>query len=112
MEKTLLREILARNLAAAMEADPNIGTQQKLAAKARISQAHVSRLLLCEAAATLDIIAALSEAVKCQPWELIVDEHETRKAAIEKMLGPKSPHSEHPPGANTVVSIKRHKRRT
>jgi transcriptional regulator with XRE-family HTH domain len=87
MEKGELRQILARNLRQAMQNDPNIDTQEKLAARSGLSQSHISRLLLCEAASTTDALAALAKAAKCQPFELLTDTESTRRAAIERMLG-------------------------
>jgi transcriptional regulator with XRE-family HTH domain len=86
MEKGVLRQILARNLRQAMEIDPNIDTQEKLASKSGLSQSHISRILLCEAASTTDALAALAKAVKCQPFELLTDTESTRRAALERML--------------------------
>jgi transcriptional regulator with XRE-family HTH domain len=86
MKKEDLRQILARNLRAAMARDSTISTQEKLAAKSKLSQSHISRLLLCEAAATTDALMALAVAVRCEPWELLTDAQATRKAALEKLL--------------------------
>lgn len=87
MDKMELRQILARKIRDAMERDPNLETQQKMAARAGISQGHISRLLLCEAAATTDALVGLAKAMRCQPWELLADGESTRRAAIERMLG-------------------------
>lgn len=82
-----LREILARNLRARMEANPAIRTQELLEKKAGLGQATVSRILNCGGAATLDSLAALAQACECQAWELLVDDDATREAAIRKILG-------------------------
>lgn len=87
MKKTQLRQIVARNLRRAMERNPSCDTQTALAKRAGIGQSHVSRILRGESAATLDLLAAMAEALNIQPWELLADEEATRQAAIEKMLG-------------------------
>ena len=61
-------------------------TQAGVAKRAGVAQSHVSRLLRCEAAATTDLIAALSRALDVQPWELLADAEATRQAALEKMI--------------------------
>lgn len=87
MKKALLRQILAKNLQGAMEATPGVDTQITLAKRAGVGQSHVSRILRQESAATIDVIAALAEALNIQPWELLSDSEATRQAAMEKMLG-------------------------
>lgn len=87
MKKAQLRQILARNLQMAMERTPGADTQQALAKRAGVGQSHVSRILRGESAATIDVIAAMCEALNIQPWELLSDEESTRQAAMEKMLG-------------------------
>lgn len=90
MQKDLLRQILAANIERAMEG-AGFSTQPQLAKKARIGQSSVSRILRGESSATTDMIAALAEALKCQPWELLTDNETTRKAALERMiLGPQA----------------------
>jgi plasmid maintenance system antidote protein VapI len=91
MKKAVLRQILARNLQAAMETSPGVDTQMTLAKRAGIGQSHISRILRGESAATIDVIAALAEALNIQPWELLANDEATRQAALEKMLGG-SPH--------------------
>jgi len=86
MEKHLLRQILARNITQAMERKPDVSTQPALAEKAGIAQSHVSRILNCQLGAGLDKLAELSEALDCEPWELLVDEEATRERAIKRMI--------------------------
>lgn len=86
MEKTALRQVLARNLQRAMDSSPAIDTQQKVAAKAGLSQQHVSRILKCETSAGVDVLQRLAKAVRCAPWELLVDDDATRKEALERMI--------------------------
>jgi transcriptional regulator with XRE-family HTH domain len=81
-----LPQLLAVNVLRAMERDPSIDTQQKLAARSGLSQQHVSRILRAEVSAGLEVIGALAKALRCQPWELLVDEEATRQAALERMI--------------------------
>jgi transcriptional regulator with XRE-family HTH domain len=104
MKKALLRQILAKNLERAMEAAPGADRQLTLAKRAGVGQSHISRILRQESAATIDVIAALAEALNIQPWELLADSDSTRQAALEKMLGGRI--DERAP----VTPIKRHKR--
>src|SRR5688572_19364903 len=89
-----LRQILARNVADRMHRDHNLDTQAKLSAKSRVAQPHISRLLRCTTGITIDALAQLARAFGCQPWELLVDSHLTRRAALERMiLGDPAPDS-------------------
>jgi transcriptional regulator with XRE-family HTH domain len=86
MQKRDLRQVLARNIVAAMERVPGLDTQPALAAKAGIAQSQVSRILRAEIGCGLDILNALSTALQVEPWELLADSNATRRAAVEKML--------------------------
>lgn len=85
MNKATLRQILAANVARRMEA-AGITTQPALAKKANIAQSHVSRILAGNQSIGLDVIAAVAEAVGCEPWELLTDAEATRQAAMQKLL--------------------------
>lgn len=84
VDKKKIREVLARKLQAAIDAGE---TQTSLAQKAGTSQAHISRLLNCEAAATVDLLPGLAKALRCQPWELLLDDEEARKEILAKLIG-------------------------
>lgn len=62
-------------------------TQTALAQRSGIAQTHISRLLRCSSAATLETVAILSHALGMQPWELIVNDEATRAAVLERILG-------------------------
>ena len=80
------RQTLARNVADRMHRDPNLDTQEKLAARAKVAQPHISRILRGRSAATIDVLAGLARAFGCQPWELLVDTELTRQAALQRMI--------------------------
>lgn len=42
---------------------------------------------------SLDMIEALAMALGCSAWELLVDDDEMRRLAVEKILGPLRPQS-------------------
>lgn len=69
-----------------MKAQNTIATQPQLAEKSGVGQNTISRILLCNGAATLDVIAKIAHGIGCQPWELLVDEEETRREAMARML--------------------------
>jgi transcriptional regulator with XRE-family HTH domain len=85
------RQILARNIASRMDRDHNLDTQPKLSAKSHVAQPHISRILRGTSGATIDAIAKIARAFNCQPWELLVDSEQTRRAALERMLVRGSP---------------------
>jgi DNA-binding phage protein len=86
MNKEELLQVVIGKLRGAMQRDPNLDTQAKVAAKAGISQGHVSKLLLGEAAPTTDTLAGLAKALKCMPFELLVDDDAIRREVIERAL--------------------------
>lgn len=67
-----LRGVLARNLATVMENVPALGSQSKIAEKAKIGQTTVGRIARTEVSATIDNIEALARAIHVQPWQLLV----------------------------------------
>ena len=90
VKKEVLRQILARNVRERMDAG-SIDTQPKLAKAAGVAQSHISRVVGGKQSIGLDVIAALSEAFECQPWELLANDEATRQEAMERMiLGPRT----------------------
>lgn len=62
-------------------------TQTELAKRSGIAQTHISRLLRCTSAATLETVATLATALGMQPWELIVNDEATRASVLHRILG-------------------------
>ncbi len=81
-----LRQALADNIRRLMADKPGMDTQMAVATRAQIAQSHLSKVLWCEATATLHLIPAISRAFGVQPWELLARDEATRKAALERML--------------------------
>lgn len=97
VDNSELRKVVAHNLRRLMDQTPGLDTQEAVAKKAVIAQSHVSKILRCQANATLDLIAALGRAFNVLPWELLAEDESTRKAALERMLfGLTEPHREAP----------------
>lgn len=98
-----------------MERTPGLDTQPAVAKAAGIAQSQVSRVLNCEIGCGLDILAAFADAFDCDPWELIVDEEETRRSILERVIRgsavPDSIVGKHLPlPPNKVVAMRRRKR--
>lgn len=83
----VLRQTLAANITAELERSRILDSANSLAKRAGISQSHLSKVLRCDAALTTDKLAAIADALGCQPWELLANTEATRKAALERMLG-------------------------
>lgn len=107
--KKSLSEILADNVARAMEADPDIETQTKLAGRSggAFGQQHVGRILKGELSVGLDVLEGLAKAIRCEPWELLVDGEAAQQAAWERII--KRPRNNNEP--KNVVPITGRRRR-
>jgi transcriptional regulator with XRE-family HTH domain len=79
------REILSRNLLYRMEMN-SLKTQKELADKAKIGQSHVSRIINGECSATVDRLESMAGALKCEAYELLLDDDEARRALIERLM--------------------------
>ena len=111
MQIMLLRQILATNLKKRME---ERGMRQKeLEARSGISQSHISRIKRMESGATIDVLAAISGSLGCQPWELLIDDEVVRREALERMLGPRpsTPYAVHEAAPAPTGKRVAHKRR-
>ena len=86
-------EIVARNIAERMKKHTACDTQVKLAKRAGISQSHVSRLVNKAASATIGRLAKVAHALGCEPYELMLDDDQARRAMIERLM--------HGPAAST-----------
>ena len=69
-----------------MQVSSHCDTQAKLSKRARVAQSHVSRILRCESAATVDMLEAIASALGCMAWELLADDEGARKEALARML--------------------------
>lgn len=82
-----VREIVAENVKRRMIGD--LDTQPKLAKKAGVGQAHISRIVNEKSGVTIDRLEMVARAFRCQPYELLLDGNEARRAIIEQIvLGP------------------------
>ena len=61
--------------------------QEQIEASSGIGQSSVSRILKGQTAVNLDTIEALARGLGIQAWELLVDDEETREAALRRILG-------------------------
>ena len=80
-----MRQILAKNVLRLMD-ETGIDTQPALATKAKVGQSHISRIVNGRQSVGIDVVEAVSAALGCQPWELLIDNEETRRAAYERIL--------------------------
>jgi transcriptional regulator with XRE-family HTH domain len=85
MKKVDIRQAFAQNLSAHMRKQGL--NQPELAARSGVSQSHLSEMLRGITKVSLDLVADLAFALKCDPWELIVDSDATRQNVLSKILG-------------------------
>lgn len=77
------RQALATNLQRLMERTPDLDSGPKLAKRAKVAQATVSRVLNQKVGASVDVVDALARAFGVNPWMLMhpnmdIAEAETR----------------------------------
>lgn len=70
----VLRQALREHVAAAMQVDSRINTQQKLADRAGVGQGTVSRILNAKTGVTLDNLAAVARACGVMAYRLLTPE--------------------------------------
>lgn len=88
-----LREIVAKNVSDRMRSGP-YDTQTKLSHRAGIAQSHVSRIVNAESGVTIDRLEKVASALGCEPYELLLDDEQARRALIERLMrGPAVPTS-------------------
>lgn len=81
-----INEIVARNIRTRMMASDLTNKQTKLAGRAKISQSHVSRLINKASSATIGRLAKVAHALGCEPYELLLDDDQARRALIERLM--------------------------
>jgi transcriptional regulator with XRE-family HTH domain len=85
MKKVDIRQVFAGNLRARMKQSGM--TQTALATRSGVSQAHISDILRGTTKVTLDLVADLAHALRCEAWELLVDSETTRQNVYSMVLG-------------------------
>lgn len=80
-----VREIVAKNVSARMKAGP-LKTQKLLSERAGISQSHVSRIENGASGITIDRLELVAGALGCEPYELLLDDEQARRALIERLM--------------------------
>jgi transcriptional regulator with XRE-family HTH domain len=93
MRKADIRQLLTRRLNDEMDrAGMN---QQALAQRAGISVSHLSEIRRGISSVTTDLLNDLAYALGCETWELLIDEEETRRRAIERAVSRPALEEEH-----------------
>ncbi|WP_071739013.1 helix-turn-helix domain-containing protein [Burkholderia ubonensis] len=82
MKRPDIRQILAKRLHELMEATPHLDTQVKVAARAKIAQSTVGRILRAEVYAQLAQVESLAEAFRVSPASLLADDTKTVSDAL------------------------------
>lgn len=86
MGKLPIRQILARNLQAAIDKSSLVDNQRGLALRSGVSPSHLSEIMRGISSVTVDLLADLAGALGLQPWELLADSEETKRAALARMM--------------------------
>lgn len=81
------RKVLATTVKVLMANSKNLRTQGQLAAKARTSQSHISRLVNGGAGVTVDVVDRVAEAFGMRPYELLIDAENDRQAVMQRLFG-------------------------
>jgi hypothetical protein len=81
-----LRQAVARNVQARMDADPDLKSSVKLAARSGVSKSAINYVLAADNDCTIATIAGLARAFRCQPWELMVADEDDRAAGWRRLM--------------------------
>lgn len=76
--------VLSENLADLMKAAGL--TQDRLGKRSSLAQATIGRILRNETAVTLDTLFSLAEALKQQPWQLLIPGSEVRRLRLRQWI--------------------------
>ncbi|WP_197422918.1 helix-turn-helix domain-containing protein [Burkholderia sp. ABCPW 14] len=82
MKKIDIRQVLAQRLQSLMALDPSLDTQVKVAARAKIAQSTVGRILRAEVYAQLAQVQSLAEAFRVSTASLLSDDGDTQNAQL------------------------------
>jgi transcriptional regulator with XRE-family HTH domain len=85
MPKLDIGQIFARNVKAARDARGM--NQSQLAKKSGVSNAHLSEVMSGINGITIQLLADIADALDVEPWELLADSKETKRRAMERLLG-------------------------
>lgn len=69
-----IRKQLADRLRNLMDSRVDLDTQTKVANRSGVGQSTIQRLLACEQAATVDMLAKISRAFGLKPYEMLIDD--------------------------------------
>lgn len=72
MQKQSIEQVLAANLNALMASDESLNTVEKLAGRSKVGTGTIDRLRRAEASARLYTLAAIADAFKVEPWQMLV----------------------------------------
>lgn len=86
MKKIEIRQVLARNLQAEIDRHPVIENQRALALRSGVSPSHLSEIMRGMCSVTVDLVNDMAYALGIQPWVLLADSEETKRAALSKMM--------------------------
>lgn len=93
MGRDTVELILAKNLAALMRANPELHTQQAVAAATKragqaIDQKTVSRILKAEVSVQIDTVQAIALAFGVEPYQLLIPGLDARNPQVLRALSP------------------------
>lgn len=81
-----IKEVLARNLNALMDARPKLGSNPKLSKKIGASTSTIHRLRNADTDCTLETLDKLAQAFEVSPWQLLVPGFEPNAHPVLRTL--------------------------
>lgn len=86
MEKLDIKQVLARNLRAALKAHPTINSQIELASGSGVSPASINEAFHGQTSIGIELLNDMAYALGMQAWELLAETEEVKREALARMM--------------------------
>lgn len=85
MQPRTIRDVLADNLRARLRG-AGFDNPTALARKAGVDPSYMSKLMRSQFSCSVDLLDKFATALRCQPWELLVDSEASREEGWRRVM--------------------------